>query len=83
MAEAPNDDQQPHHAGSVGAQLPSFETANHLAEAMIISASSSTWPKSGQIAITDDYLEAEPEGGISNVPAVDEPAWVEGLIIYQ
>jgi hypothetical protein len=46
----------------VGAQLPSFETANHLAEAMIISASSSTWPKSGQIAITDDYLEAEPEG---------------------
>jgi hypothetical protein len=34
----------------VGAQLPSFETANHLAEAMIISASSSTWPKSADNA---------------------------------
>lgn len=32
---------------AASAQLPSSETANHLVEAMIISASSSTWPKSG------------------------------------
>jgi len=35
------------------AQLPSSETANHLAGAMIISASSSTWPKSGMTYLLD------------------------------
>jgi hypothetical protein len=34
---------------AASAQLPSSETANHLAEAMIISPSSITWPKSGLI----------------------------------
>ena len=38
---------------AASAHLPSSETANHLAGAMIISASSSTWPKSGMTYLLD------------------------------
>jgi len=38
---------------AASAHLASSETANHLAGAMIISASSSTWPKSGMTYLLD------------------------------